>query len=247
MLRKMFTMNLNKFDIGGGIFLFLLLFFLLVSLNIPLSDFLKFDFSLLNLLVDILVSFTRVLITAVLALIAGITIGYLFFHYKIPNRLFMPSINFIRHISPFAWLPFAIVWFGLGELPIAFIMFITLFFPSLIAAADIFSNIPQEYFDEAAVSGANGFQIFSAIEMPLTIPNFINLFRIIWGLGWSTIIAAEMLGVSSGLGFRLLDFRYLLKYKNMLHYLIVMGVLGIIIDISLEKLYSHLKIKKLGI
>jgi len=234
-------MKLNKFELGGGLLLFLLLIFLFFSLKIPFFEILDFDFSFRNLITDVLLSFFRVLATTLLAMVAGIILGYLFFHFKFLNKLFMPSINFIRHISPFAWLPFAIVWFGLGETPIAFIMFITLFFPSLIAATDIFSNIPREYFDEAEVSGANKFQIFSAIEIPLTIPNFINLFRIIWGLGWSTIIAAEMLGVSSGLGFRLLDFRYLLKYKNMLHYLIIMGTLGIIIDYCLEKLYFLMK------
>ena len=74
------------------------------------------------------------------------------------------------------------------------------------------------------------------MELPLSFISFLNLFRIIWGLGWSVIIAAEMLGVYSGLGFRLLDFRYLLQYPQMLIYFVVMGSVGILFDWILRKI-----------
>ena len=120
-------------------------------------------------------------------------------------------------------------------------MFITLFFPTLIASISTFSDIPSEYLDEAQVSGANQFQIFFRIELPLIIGSLFNLFRIIWGLGWATIIAVEMLGVNSGLGFRLLDFRYLLKYPDMLFYVIIMGTIGIFIDYLLRIFIEKIK------
>ena len=84
--------------------------------------------------------------------------------------------------------------------------------------------------DEAAVNGTHGFNLFWHIEMPLALPKLVYSFRILWGLGWGTIVAAEMLGVTSGLGFRLLDYRYLLKYENMVIYLLVMGVMGVLLD-----------------
>ncbi|MEA2096390.1 MAG: ABC transporter permease subunit, partial [Candidatus Cloacimonadota bacterium] len=129
--------------------------------------------------------------------------------------------------------------FGLGECPVTFIMFITLFFPTLIAASGHFSSLPHEYLDEGHVLGASQLQIFLHIELPLILPSLLNLFRIIWGLGWTVIIAAEMLGVSSGMGFRLLDFRYLLKYPEMLIYFIIMGFTGIIIDSILKVLINY--------
>ncbi len=122
-------------------------------------------------------------------------------------------------------------------------MFITLFFPTLIAASASFSNLPREYLDEGHVLGATQFQIFRHIELPLTFTSLLNLFRIIWGLGWTVIIAAEMLGVNSGMGFRLLDFRYLLKYPEMLIYFIVMGFTGIIVDSILKKIVKIYKNK----
>lgn len=202
---------------------------MVASLQLKPADFLHLG-SLSMLLEDLLISFLRVSLSATVAWTLAIFGGFLMFHQKLIRNLFMPTVNFIRHISPFAWLPFAIIWFGLSETSIAFIMFITLFFPALIAAAAQFGSIPHEYIDEANVSGASFLQKFRYIELPLSLTALLNLFRIIWGLGWSVIIAAEMLGVSSGLGFRILDFRYLLKYPEMLVYFCVMGAIGISFD-----------------
>lgn len=236
----MFIMKLNRFDLFGFILLLGLLFLLAISLDITLKDFRNFDFSPKILIEDIFVSYLRVFVMTFCAWISGIICGLLFHQNRILHKLFMPSINFVRHISPFAWLPFAIVWFGLGEMPVAFIMFITLFFPTLISAIDQFQNIPPDFIDEAKVSGANMLQMCLYVKLPLTFSGLINLLRIIWGLGWATIIAAEMLGVQSGLGFRLLDFRYLLQYSKMLYYLIVMGILGIITDLIFRYFQNRL-------
>jgi len=240
-------MKLEKSAISGFLLLFILLILLAFSLKISLKELFDFEFSLSTAISDLFISFFRVSFFAVISWISGIFGGYLIYHNSILNSLFLPTINFMRNISPFAWLPFAIAWFGLGEAPVAFIMFITLFFPTLIAASDSFSNISQDYIDEAKVSGASQSQLFLKIELPLTFLNLINLFRIIWGLGWATIIAAEMLGVKSGLGFRLLDFRYLLQYSKMLYYLIIMGITGVFIDFLLRKLADFIKIKMFGI
>ncbi|MDO9578352.1 MAG: ABC transporter permease subunit [Candidatus Cloacimonadales bacterium] len=236
-------MNLNKASILGFFIVLIFLLLLAVSLEINFSDFFSLKISFRTILIDLSFSFLRVSITTIVAWLVGIVCGYLLYYSKFFLRLFLPLINFIRHISPFAWLPFAILWFGLGEGSVTFIMFITLFFPTLIAASELFSSIPHEYLDEANVSGASRFQIIRFVLIPLNLIGFINLFRIIWGLGWSVIIAAEMLGVNSGLGFRLLDFRYLLQYPQMLLYFVIMGCFGILIDAFLKKTVDFLKDK----
>ena len=234
----MYITKLNRSKIWGGLFVFIFFIILAFSLRISLNDILESRISISLLLSDIVISFLRVTIIAIIAWIIGILGGYLLYYSKSLNNLFLPIINFIRHISPFAWLPFAIIWFGLGEGPVTFIMFITLFFPTLIAASGHFSSLPHEYLDEGHVLGASPLQMFLHIELPLTLPSLLNLFRIIWGLGWTVIIAAEMLGVSSGMGFRLLDFRYLLKYPEMLIYFIIMGFTGILVDSILKILIN---------
>ncbi len=240
-------MKVNKASISGFLLLIILLILLAFSLQISFRELLDFNFSLSIAISDLFISFCRVSLITIVSWIAGILAGYLLFHNSYLNRLLLPTVNFMRHISPFAWLPFAIIWFGLGEVPVAFIMFITLFFPCLIAVMDALSNIQQDHIDEAKVSGANQLQLFLNVELPLTFLSLINIFRLIWGLGWATIIAAEMLGVKSGLGFRLLDFRYLLQYPKMLYYLIIMGVSGVFIDFLLRRFAGFIKIRLFGI
>jgi len=236
-------LNFDRAGILGFIVVLFFLFLIAFSLEIGFTDFLSQKVSFPTILIDLIYSFLRVSITTIIAWSVGIICGYILYYNKLFSRFFLPLINFIRHISPFAWLPFAILWFGLGEGSVAFIMFITLFFPTLIASSELFASIPHEYLDEANVSGATQFQIIRFVQFPLNLVGFINLFRIIWGLGWSVIIAAEMLGVNSGLGFRLLDFRYLLQYPQMLLYFIIMGCFGIFIDALLKKIVDTLKIK----
>jgi len=240
----MSILKLIKTRLPGFLILFLLILLLIGSMDTTLKNIFSTELSLEVLLTDILYSFLRVTLSSFAAGICGIIIGYLLFHFKILFNFLITSINFVRHISPFAWLPFSIIWFGLGEGPITFILFITLFFPTLIAVMTILSNIPREYLEEAQVLGASKLQIFLKIEIPLSLTDFLNTFRIIWGLGWTTIIAVEMLGVNSGLGFRLLDFRYLMNYSAMIIYIIIMGSIGILIDYLLRILILKKNITK---
>ncbi len=223
-------MKWNNSALISYIILFLILLLLASSVSIKLENILEFKISIVLLLTDCLISFVRVLIPVIAALITGVLSGYMIFSRVSIKKIFMPVINFFRQISPFAWLPFSIIWFGLGEYPIFFVLFITLLFPIIIAAEEIFSRITQEIREEAEVAGASRFFLFSHIYLPLSIPSLINLFRIMWSLGWTSIIAAEMLGVSQGLGFRLLEFRYLIQHDKMFFYLLILGLIGVSSD-----------------
>jgi NitT/TauT family transport system permease protein len=161
-------------------------------------------------------------------------LGYLLWARPLADRLLLPVVNFVRAIPPLAWLPFAIFWFGLGEAPVFFILLVALFFPCLIAARDAFAQVDRDFVDEARVLGAGGWRLFGQVMLPLALPALLTLLRVAWGLGWGTVIAAEMLGVQSGLGFRLLDFRFLVQYPPMLVYLVVMGLVGIGVDRGLR-------------
>jgi len=211
-------------------FLLLIVAGLLFSLEISLEDIFQLKINWNEMSADFLYSFLRVTLTAIVAWISAIIIGKLLYSFSWLKIITLPSLNFIRHISPYAWLPVAIIWFGLGETPAAAIMFTALFFPAVIMTTEQYEQVQIEYREEANICGATGWQVFSLVEIPLLKTEFINLFRILWGLGWTTVIAVEMLGVKQGLGFRLLDFRYLLQYENMVVYLLLMGTTGIVVD-----------------
>ena len=211
-------------------FLLLIVAGLLFSLEISLEDIFQLKINWNEMSADFLYSFLRVTLTAIVAWISAIIIGKLLYSFSWLKVITLPSLNFIRHISPYAWLPVAIIWFGLGETPAAAIMFTALFFPAVIMTTELYKQVQTEYREEANICGATGWQVFSLVEIPLLKTEFINLFRVLWGLGWTTVIAVEMLGVKQGLGFRLLDFRYLLQYENMVVYLLLMGTTGIVVD-----------------
>ncbi len=215
----------------GSIFLIILMLSILVfSLNLSVTSFATLHIPVRVIATDLVYSFLRVTIVAVMAWIVAILAGACINGSRLIRGLTMPTVNLLRHISPFAWFPFAIIWFGLGEYPIAFVLFITLFFPALVSTVEIFANIPREYIDEANICGANVIQQFYYIELPINLIQLINLFRVLWGVGWTMVIAAEMLGTARGLGYRLLDFRYLLHYEEMIVYIAIMGLVGVIVD-----------------
>ncbi len=187
---------------------------------------------------DCAITVARVLAASLLSWICGVGLGILFFRQQKVYSLFLPLINFMRQISPFVWLPFAIILFGLGEIPVGTIMIVAMLFPAIVMTYETLLALPRDVCEEAIVDGASSFQLLLYIQLPLAMTSLINIYRIIHSVGWSTVIAAEMLGVSKGLGFRLLDFRYLLSYKPMFVYILVIGFIGIAGDKLLHKIIS---------
>lgn len=182
------------------------------------------------LLKDIAYSLTRVAVTTFISWICCIGVGVVLHKIRVLYKICLPLINFFRQISPFVWLPFAIMLVGLGELPIGLVLFSAMFFPGVIMVFEVIDNFPKDVYEEAVTSGANHIQLLFKIELPVLWKQLVNIFRLLWSMGWSTVIAAEMLGVSQGLGFRLLDFRYLMEYKMMLVYILIIGIIGIVSD-----------------
>jgi NitT/TauT family transport system permease protein len=220
--------------LGGFALVAVLLAFLAAALGVGLADLVSLQMDAGRLLADLAASLARTGAAVGVAWLAGIAGGYVLHARPLARRLALPLVNFLRSVSPFAWLPFAVVWFGLGEAPVAFVLVIALVFPALVAAADAFANLEREYVDEAQVLGAGRWRMLHDVKLPLAAPALLSLLRVLWGLGWSTVVAAEMLGVDSGLGFRLLDFRYLVQYPPMLVYVAVMGTVGIVVDLGLR-------------
>jgi NitT/TauT family transport system permease protein len=188
-----------------------------------------------QLVSDLALSLLRTVLACAVAWSLGVGLGYLLWAWPPLERLLLPTLNFVRAVSPFAWLPFAVVWFGLGEAPVAFVLLVALMPPCVVAARDAFDQVDPDYVDEARVLGAAGPRLFGGVMLPLALPALLTLLRVAWALGWGAVVAAEMLGVDRGLGFRLLDFRFLVQYGPMLVYLVVMGLVGVLVDHVLRR------------
>ncbi len=188
---------------------------------------------------DLWQTLARTIIWTIVSWMAGLGIGYGLYRYSWVNRITLPIVNFLRHISPFCWLPLIIMISGIGEISVGLVLLLAMLFNAILLSSEIFHSLPRDVREQASLDGAGKRHLFWHIELPLAVSPLIDLFRVLWSVAWTTIIAAEMLGVQSGLGYRLLDFRYLLRYNDMLVYIVVIGGIGIATDYLL----LHLKPK----
>ncbi len=230
------TKKSSHLNLTGWMILLVFFALLNVSLDIKPENWLNLNISFNQLLKDLSSSLIRVIVATLLSWFMSIVTGAIFHYNPKLFKLIKPLLNFLRNISPFAWLPIAIILFGIGEIPLFIILILTLFIPSLLSIMKTFETIPKSIIEAAQLDGATDSGIFKRVIIPMLSSNFIHVLRITFGLAWSTIIAVEMLGVQSGLGYRILDFRYLFQTAEMLIYLIIIGLIGLILDYCLGKI-----------
>ena len=189
-----------------------------------------------TLLKHCVASLYRVTVGFYLATLIAIPLGILLGRCPPIYRIANPVIQFLRPISPLAWAPFAILWFGLGDQPAIFIIFLTSFFPLLIAAAEAAGSIHPMYFQVAANLQLTRWNSFRNIILPAVIPNIILVLRVTLGTAWIVVVAAEMIAVKSGLGFLIVDGRNALRLDRVVVSMAVIGILGITLDFFMAKL-----------
>jgi len=168
------------------------------------------------------------------ALLIALPIGMIMGWFRLADEFLDPIIEVIRPIPPLAWIPFAIIWFGLTNAAAAFIIFVGAVFPVLINTYVGFRSLPKVYVESAKVLGAiKDFDLMRYIAFPYALPSIAGGIRIGMGIAWMCLVAAEMFGVStSGLGYQIWYNYSLHKMNYVLLYMIVLGLLGLLIDRS---------------
>lgn len=185
---------------------------------------------------DLIASLFRVSIGFVLAAVLGIVFGLLLGHQTRARAAFLPAINFFRNLSPLAWIPFAILWFGIGDPPAIFLIFMAAFFPIVLATVAAVANIPAVYFRVAHDYGFRGAELLMRVTLPAIAPQVITALRVTAGLSWLVVVAAEMIAGRDGLGFAIWDARNGLRMDLLVSGMIVIGVIGVLIDALLVRL-----------
>ncbi|MBW6471118.1 MAG: ABC transporter permease [Methanosarcinaceae archaeon] len=181
---------------------------------------------------DISVSLLHFGIGLFFALIIGIPIGILMGWFKTINRIFDPIIEIIRPIPPLAWIPFAIIWFGLTHQSAGFVVFIGAVFPVIINTYTGFKNVSIIYVEAANVLGCTrDLSLIRYVALPSALPSIAAGIRIAMGVGWMCLVAAEMFGVSTnGLGYKIWWHYYLHQMDFVLVYMLLLGLIGLVID-----------------
>jgi NitT/TauT family transport system permease protein len=170
---------------------------------------------------------------AILAIPLGLTIGW----YRRAELAVNPLAQIFRPISPLAWIPIAILWFGVGDLSAIFLIFVGCFFPLLLTAMSAVRNIPEVYVEVGRNFGLSAAEFVSRVLYPAVTPQLLTGARITLGVAWLVVVAAEMISVNSGLGFLIIDARNAgNRYDLVVAGMLAIGVIGLLLDQGMRSL-----------
>lgn len=193
-----------------------------------------------ELLGDLLASLQRVVLGFVVGAGLALPLGLLMGTDKTIEQLLNPVIQFLRPIPPIAYIPLAILWFGLGNPPAIFLIAIGAFFPVLINTISGVRNVDSIYVRAATNLGADRLTLFRRVILPAATPYILTGMRIGIGTAFIVVIVAEMIAVNSGLGYRILEAREYMWSDKVIAGMIAIGLLGLAIDLGVNRLNSHL-------
>lgn len=181
-------------------------------------------------------SLTRVFGAFFLACATAIPVGILMGVSRVMRGLFDPIIEFYRPLPPLAYLPLVIIWLGIGEIPKIFLIYLAIFAPMAIAARSGVKSVSIEQIHAAYAMGASRSQIIWHVILKAALPEIFTGMRIGIGVGWTTLVAAEMVAANRGLGFMVLNAAQFLASDTVIMGIIVIGVFAFAFDMLVRYL-----------
>lgn len=180
-------------------------------------------------------SLQRVLLAVGTASLIGIPLGLAMGWFPRFRSAVDPLIEFIRPIPPLAWIPLSILWFGIGDTQIVYIIFLAAFFPivlnSMAGARDV-----DTYLVRAGQSlGARPGELFATVVLPAALPNIFTGMRVGLGIGWMALVAGELVAAPSGLGYMINNARTLFRSDYILLGMVLIGILGLLLDYLMRR------------
>jgi NitT/TauT family transport system permease protein len=178
------------------------------------------------------------------ACLVGIPLGLAMGWYSRAFLALNPLIQILRPISPLAWIPIAILLLRAEDMRSVFIVFIATIFPITVATTSAVHTIPRVYLRAAQNFGLRGWRLFKKVVIPAALPQILIGLRLAIGIAWMVIVAAEMIAVSSGLGYLIIDARNMgLRYDLIVASMLVIGSIGLALDVMLRKLENLDQVK----
>jgi NitT/TauT family transport system permease protein len=172
-----------------------------------------------------------------LAVVVGVPIGLLLGWFRPAHQAFNPLIQVLRPISPIAWIPLAILWFGVSDAAPIFLIFLASVFPITVSATAAVQNMQPVYLRAARNFGLQGAELLRRVILPATLPQIVTGVRIALGVAWLVVVAAEMIAVNSGLGYLIIDARNAGKrYDLVVAGMLIIGLIGLALDLLVRRL-----------
>ena len=186
---------------------------------------------------DIADSLRRVAIGYGAAVVIGIPLGLCLGWFPAANQVVNPLLQLLRPISPVAWIPVAIIFFGIGDPAAIFLVFLGSFFPIVVAAVGGVSSVPLIFRRAGRNFGLSNAQLLRKVIFPAALPQILIGLRIALGIAWLVVVAGEMIAVDSGLGYLVIDSRNSGKrYDLVVAAMLMIGVIGLLLDIAFRRI-----------
>ena len=188
----------------------------------------------------LLSSFQRFAAGFVLAVVMGIPLGLLMAWFAWVDRIVSPAFDAVRFVAPIAWVPFAALWFGTGIGGPILIIFAGAFPPCLINAYRGARGVDILFLEAASMLGVGNFKTLTEVLFPAAVPSIIAGLRISAGLGWMSLVGAELIVASSGMGYLIVKGQSAIATDIVMAGMLAIGLVGVVIDLALRGIEAHL-------
>lgn len=193
-----------------------------------------------RIFLDAAESVRRVVLGVALATVTAVPLGVCLGYWHNASRWVSTTVNTGRVLPPASLIPLAVIWFGIGDAPALFLLWFTCFWPILLNSAVGVLGVEKVLREVSLTFGARPFQIMTTVLLPGALPQIVAGVRLAFGLGWSVVVTSELLAVRNGLGFYIWNARLMFSMDQVFVGIIIIGVIGVLLDVLLRKAQSGL-------
>lgn len=189
-----------------------------------------------TLLQHIVASLWRVFAALVAAILVGVPVGLAIGVSTVGRGIFDPLLEFLRPIPPLAYLPLVIIWFGIGEPSKILVIAIAMLAPVALSTASGVRGVSQERINAARSLGATRGQVVRHVILPSALPSILTGLRIALGAGWSTLVAAELVAATRGLGFMIQSAAQFLVTDVVVMGILVIAAIAFVLEFAIRRI-----------
>lgn len=192
----------------------------------------------------LLSSLERFAMGFILAVLVGIPLGLCMAWFRWIDRLVTPWFEAVRFVAPIAWVPFAALWFGTGVGGPVLIIFMGAFAPVLINTYRGAKGVERKYVEAARMLGAGHLRTMTQVLLPAAVPSIVAGLRVSAGLGWQSLVGAELIVASSGMGYLMVKGQAAISTTTVMSGMLAIGAVGLAIDVALRRLQQHIEAQR---
>lgn len=168
------------------------------------------------------------------AVLVGVPLGMMLAWSNRADRLLGPVVAVLSPIPPPAWIPLAILWFGIGLPGKAFVVFVSSVVPCIVNAHAAVREVPPTLIAAARTMGARGGRLLRSVVLPASLPSILAGVRISLGVAWATVVAAELVVATAGLGFLVMNGYRNFEAHIMAAAMVIIAVIGALLDVAVS-------------